>query len=118
MMEFPWVLTQLRERTNTKQKTLAKVLGVTPSVVSQYEKGKALPGYDVMEKIADYFDVSVDYLLGREKTALQTERWLDEAYCGKLSRRQLLELCEALPAEKRRLLHGFLYLLGQEETKV
>ena len=70
-----------------------------------------------MEKIADYFDVSVDYLLGREKTALQTERWLDESYCGKLSRRQLLELCEALPAEKRRLLHGFLYLLGQEETK-
>lgn len=115
MMEFPWILTQLRERTNTKQKTLAKVLGVTPSVVSQYEKGKALPGYDVLQKIADYFDVSVDYLLGREKAVLQTERWLDEKYSGKLTRRQLLELCDALPAEKRRLLHGFLYLLAQED---
>ena len=103
--------------TNGKFSGRRETGGGSLSYLSQYEKGKALPGYDVMEKIADYFDVSVDYLLGREKTALQTERWLDESYCGKLSRRQLLELCEALPAEKRRLLHGFLYLLGQEETK-
>lgn len=118
MMAFPRILSHLRERTKTKQKDLAKVLGVTASVVSQYEKGKALPGYDVMEKIADYFEVSVDYLLGRDKTALKTEQWLDEKYSGRLSRRQLLELCDALPAEKRRLLHGFLILLAQEEQKI
>ena len=115
MTGFPKILLQLRERANINQKSLAAVLGITASVVSQYEKGKALPGYDVMQKIADYFHVSVDFLLGREKNALQTERWLDEKYCGKLSNRQLLEQCAQLPKEKRKLLCGILSLMAQED---
>ena len=111
MPEFAEVLLQLRERTNITQKTLAAVLGITPSVISQYEKGKAMPGYDVMQKIADYFHVSVDYLLGREKPALETERRLDALYHGQLSNRALLEKCTALSPEQRRLLCGFLALL-------
>lgn len=114
MAEFSKILIQLRERTNTNQKTLAAVLGITASVVSQYEKGKAMPGYDVMQKIADHFHVSVDYLLGREKSALEVERWLDANYYGKLTHRQLLEQCSSLSPEKKKLLCGFLQLLTQE----
>ncbi len=115
-MEFGEILVQLRERTGINQKKLAAALGITPSVVSQYEKGKAMPGYDVMRKIADHFHVSVDYLLGREKEALETDRWLNADYDGKRTNRQLLTQCTALSAQQRRLLCGFLELLKQERT--
>lgn len=114
MTEFPEILIRLRERTNTNQKTLAAALCITPSVVSQYEKGKVMPGYDVMCKIADFFHVSVDYLLGREKAALETDRWLDTTYVKGLSNRQLLEKCCELSPPQRKLLCGFLQLLDQE----
>lgn len=113
-MEFGEILVQLRERTGINQKKLAAALGITPSVVSQYEKGKAMPGYDVMRKIADHFHVSVDYLLGREKEALETDRWLNADYDGKRTNRQLLAQCTALSARQRRLLCGFLELLERE----
>lgn len=115
MTEFGRVLFRLRERTNTNQKSLAAVLGITPSVISQYEKGKAMPGYDVMLKIADHFQVSVDYLLGRDETASGTERWLDTKFYRKLTNRQLLEQCGSLSQEQRRLLCGFLDLMMQED---
>ena len=111
MTDFAEILLRLRERTNINQKTLAAVLEIMPSVISQYEKGKAMPGYDVMQKIADQFHVSVDYLLGREKPALETDLWLDAPYYDELSDRQLLEKCTALSPEQRRLLCGFLALL-------
>lgn len=114
MTEFAKILVKLRERANVNQKTLAARLGITPSVVSQYEKGKAMPGYDVMLNIADYFHVSVDYLLGREEAALETDRWLDSKFDEKLTNRQFLEQCDALPKAHRRLLCGILQLLRQE----
>ena len=46
-------------------KELGAFLGVTESAVSFYESGKRQPDYNTLMKIADYFDVSVDYLLGR-----------------------------------------------------
>ena len=110
-------LQELRKDAGLTQDELAIILSINKHSISSYERDKIEPPDTIKIAMAQLFHVSVDYLLGREKTALQTERWLDESYCGKLSRRQLLELCEALPAEKRRLLHGFLYLLGQEETK-
>ena len=115
MAEFARILIQLRERANMNQKTLAATLGITPSVVSQYEKGKAMPGYDVMQKIADHFHVSVDYLLGRDKPAMETEQWLNASFDGKLTNRQFLEQCTPLSQEQRKLLCGILQLLKQEE---
>lgn len=116
MTEFSEILIRLRERTNTNQKTLAAVLCITPSVVSQYEKGKVMPGYDVMCKIADFFHVSVDYLLGREKTALETDRWLDATYEGNLNNRQFLKKCNELSPQQRKLLCGILQLMAQEDN--
>lgn len=116
MKEFSKILIQLRERANINQKTLAAALGITPSVISQYENGKAMPGYDVIQKIAAHFHVSVDYLLGRDKPALETDRWLDAKYDETLTNRTLLEKCTALSQSQRRLLCGFLQLLEQEDN--
>jgi transcriptional regulator with XRE-family HTH domain len=47
------------------QENIAEATGKTRQTVSQYVNGKSEPGYDTLVKIADYFDVSVDYLIGR-----------------------------------------------------
>jgi transcriptional regulator with XRE-family HTH domain len=55
----------LRERHNISQIEFAKKIGVSNAVLSRYESGDRKPDYDILNKIADYFGVSVDFLLGR-----------------------------------------------------
>ncbi|WP_404427270.1 helix-turn-helix domain-containing protein [Ureibacillus chungkukjangi] len=55
----------LRERNNISQKDFAKKIGVSNTVLSRYESGDRKPDYDTLQLIADYFEVSTDYLLGR-----------------------------------------------------
>ncbi len=57
---------QLREKTGLSQAKFAKMLGgVSQFVIARYETGEFCPSYRVLIKIADYFNVSTDYLLGR-----------------------------------------------------
>lgn len=58
-------LKKLRTEKNITQKDLARYLGVSDRSVGYYETGQRTPPPDIIEKIADYFNVSVDYLLGR-----------------------------------------------------
>lgn len=62
---FGTILKKLREEKNITQKDLSKYLGVSDRSVGYYETGQRTPPPDIIEKIADFFDVSVDYLLGR-----------------------------------------------------
>ena len=54
---------RLRENAQIAQKELAKVLNVANSTLCQYENGERVPSDEVKIKIADYFGVSIDYLL-------------------------------------------------------
>lgn len=55
----------LREEKELSQLELARKLNISNSTLSQYEAGNRIPGDDIKNKIADYFNVSVDFLLGR-----------------------------------------------------
>lgn len=55
----------LREKNNFSQKRLAESLGITNVQLSRYETGDRNPDPDTIKKIADFFEVSTDYLLGR-----------------------------------------------------
>ena len=67
MKVFGEILRELRTSRNISQPDLAELLGKKDRVsISNYENGKAEPKYDDLLKIADFFHVSVDYLLGRE----------------------------------------------------
>jgi len=57
----------LRLARGLTQQELAKYLGISPVTISGYENGHREPTIEMLERIADYFDVTVDYLLGREK---------------------------------------------------
>ncbi len=49
------------------QYALAKKINVSQSTICNWLKGKKEPSIESLWKIADYFDVTVDYLIGREK---------------------------------------------------
>lgn len=58
-------LKQLRTEKSVMQKDLAELLKVTPRAMRNYESGLHEPSYDNLIALADYFDVSIDYLVGR-----------------------------------------------------
>lgn len=62
---FPRIITLLREERGLSQKKVANDLGISQPLLSHYEKGIRECGLDFVVKIADYYDVSCDYLLGR-----------------------------------------------------
>lgn len=58
-------LRYLRKQNNISQLKLAMDLSLNQNSISRYENGEREAGYDLLIKIADYFDVSIDYLLER-----------------------------------------------------
>ena len=58
-------LKELRKKKGFSQLRLATDLNTTQNTISRYETGEREPGIDDLIKIADYFNVSVDYLIGR-----------------------------------------------------
>lgn len=63
--DFPRIITLLRKERKISQKKASADLGVSQALLSHYEKGIRECGLDFLVKVADYYDVSVDYLLGR-----------------------------------------------------
>lgn len=57
----------IRKQNGVTMKELGKAVGVGESTISMYENGKRQPDNTMLMKIADYFSVSVDYLLGRDE---------------------------------------------------
>lgn len=62
---FARILTLLRKERGYSQKKAASDLGVSQALLSHYEKGIRECGLDFVVKVADYYNVSCDYLLGR-----------------------------------------------------
>lgn len=58
-------LVQLRKDKSLSLASLGTVLGVTDEAVRLMEKAKRSPSFEVLCALADYFDVSLDYLVGR-----------------------------------------------------
>lgn len=58
-------ITELREEAKLTQEELADKIGITRAALSHYEKNRREPDYETLKKIADYFNVSTDWLLGR-----------------------------------------------------
>ena len=59
-------LRAIREDNDLRQSDIAKMLNVSQNTYSQYETGVIALTAEVLIKLADYYNVSVDYLLGRK----------------------------------------------------
>jgi len=103
-------LKQLRESKNMTQVRLSIELGVSQETISGYEIGKATPPADMLIKLADVLDTSVDYILGRTDN-----RYFNKLNKSDLSEQELEVLLNfrKLPKNKKERVLGF--LIGLEE---
>ena len=105
MGEFKDVLRDLRKASGLKQYELAKKLDISRSAIGMYETGSRKPMQDDLEKIADFFNVDIDYLLGRtNKTTMHPKSVLRE------DEKHVLSMYNSLTPENQsrliQLLHG------------
>lgn len=57
---------ELRNEKKLTQRDLSKILNVSQQTIASWEVGRAEPNSEMINKLANYFSVSTDYLLGRE----------------------------------------------------
>jgi transcriptional regulator with XRE-family HTH domain len=74
MAVFANILKTLRTDKHLSQQELATRLGISKSAVSMYEQGRREPDFDILNKIADIFQVDADYLLGRSSLSHELSR--------------------------------------------
>ncbi len=112
-MEFPYILKMLREKRGYSQKQLADVLHVSKNSVSHYELGRCIPSIDVIINIADVFDVSIDYLLGRSNANL-SKRLLEREVGKSTTIGNLLEFILRLDRDHRNDLLKLLHYIEKD----
>lgn len=99
-------LTELRKESKLSQDALAKKVGVHPNVIGRYERGEAKPTIEVATKMADVFEVTVDYLVGK------TDLLIDQNILSQLT------TIQKLPSEeKERILFTLEALLRDAKTR-
>ncbi|MHC5217970.1 helix-turn-helix domain-containing protein [Enterococcus sp. LJL128] len=80
-MEFGEILKALRKKKRLTQKELADILFLEQTTISSYENGKIQPTAKTINDIANFFDVSSDYLLGRpDKRKNKLEQVIDSTF--------------------------------------
>lgn len=73
--QFPIIISELRKERGLSQKEAAAKLGISQALLSHYEKGIRECGQSFLLRIADFYGVSTDYLLGRSKRRSEIHVW-------------------------------------------
>lgn len=96
-------LKKLRENMGLDQKDVAEKLNIQQGSYSNYERGKRTPDIETLKKIADFYNVSADFLLGKsnenESNIIKLERELT------IEQKELLEsICKLIfPVEYKKI---------------
>lgn len=97
--KFPQILKQLRTARGMTQDDLAGILKVSRSTIAGYEARNNQPDYDKLVQIADYYNVSIDYLLSGEIRTSQDA--VARTVNDKVLEEQLIESFRPLPYESK-----------------
>lgn len=105
----------LRELNFLTQTDIAKHLHLSPSTISHYEKGLTVPPTEVVYRLADFYNVTTDYILG--KSASRTN--LNDTYAIKLTNKMTIgDAVEIMPkmdnAEREHLAY-FIEVIGKSK---
>jgi transcriptional regulator with XRE-family HTH domain len=95
-------LKELRIKNNLTQQQIAEILQITQFTYSNYEKEKTQPDIEILKKLADYYKVSLDYLLEHE-----TEGNVDTSSFSDTKKGCVL-LIEKLTEENATILLGYI----------
>lgn len=108
-------LKELRKEHKLSMKELGKILGLSESTISLYEAGKREPDIKTLIKMADYFKVSVDVLIGRNETneddVLDTEHGEETLDGHSLCMFNFEKMCKELDEHSLDIIHSVLYAL-------
>lgn len=96
-------IAELRKDRGLTQKDFADILHVSKSAVSHYEQGISVPTIQALITIADYFNVNVDYLLGRCKDNIKYSD-INDIYLNSYTVGKLLTMSLSLSKKKRKYL--------------
>lgn len=69
-----------KKRKKLVQEELGKYIGVSKQTISKYEKGTKIPSRENIEKLADFFGVPVDYLLGKSDSTNKSSNNIKEIF--------------------------------------
>ena len=124
MGNFQSVLKSLRKANGLTQDELAKILKISRSTIGMYENGSREPDYETLEAIADYFNVDIDYLLGRtNKTTIIPEHYYLNDKTRQIAQeafenpelRTLFKVARDIPPERLRAHIEFMKTLKEQE---
>lgn len=109
------ILINLRELNFLTQTDIAKHLHLSPSTISHYEKGLTVPPTEVVYRLADFYNVTTDYILG--KSASKTN--LNETYAIKLTNKMTIgdavEIITKMNDTEREHLAYFIEMIGKSK---
>lgn len=105
----------LRNQSGETQAELANFLGITRAAYTNIENGKREPDYDTIKKLANHFSVTIDYLLGNEKTpAIDNDgRGKKDSSKGKIA----ADIMSQLSPDKQEAALNYLRFLAQQENE-
>ncbi|KAA0777963.1 MULTISPECIES: helix-turn-helix domain-containing protein [Bacillus cereus group] len=107
MKTFGNIIRDLRKQKGITQKELAQSLQLSESTIGMYERNERQPDYNTLIRIANYFNVSTDFLLGRDfnvkedRNNKELDQWLNDI--------------KLAPSQKREELKRFWNFIMQEE---
>ena len=128
MGNFQNIFKRLRTSSRLTQAEMAEKLGISRSTIGMYETGAREPDFETLEKIADFFNVDTDYLLGRtEKTSILPET-IGHYYLNNETReiaqevfenpelRSLFHVARDIPPERLKAHIDFMKSLKEQES--
>lgn len=102
-------LKELRKTKDITQEELAKQLQLSPSAIGMYETGRREPDFETLQRIADYFHVSTDYILGREEK--------QSPFAALPVVGNIIKMLAALSPQKQEQAASYIAFLAQDDKK-
>ena len=103
-------LAELRKNSGFTQKELAKIFNISESALAHYEQGITLPNADMLVKFADYFNVPVDYLLGRCQNKVEYRK-LNEKLASNMSLGSMVNVISSFSQKDKKYLYDTILLI-------
>ncbi len=115
-MRTPDIIRKLREEEKLTQGYIAKHLGVVQQTYSNYERGNTEVPLEYLSKLADYYGVSIDYMMGRTSFQKPTEE-LNEEYSRNKTTGAVLSEMLRLENDSREKLLDYIEFLKFREAR-
>lgn len=107
MSKFGELLAELRADKKLTQRDLAHVLHVSVGTISNYENNVHFPDVEKLMELADFFEVTTDYLLGRCEVPFSPDVFAEQITKDRTAG-EILKLLRQLPVENKTALDVFL----------